>query len=598
MVPAAFMTLRALPLTPNGKVDRQGLPAPEVMRDREDGIVAPRTPTEEALAAVWRQVLGLKEVGVHDNFFELGGDSILSIQITARARHAGIHLTPRQIFEHQTIAELAAVAGAGVPADAEQGPVTGALILTPVQRRFFEQDHPEFHHYNQAMMLEAPEGLDARALGQAVEELLAHHDALRLRFERRGAEWRQVIVPREENDVISRVDLSAVPEAEQGARMEAHAAELQGSLDLTRGPLVRIALFDLGRGRAGRLLWIVHHLAVDGVSWRILLEDLITAYHQARDSKPIALPAKTTSFKQWAERLAEHARSSGVREELDYWLAEERRRIERLPVDFPGGVNTRVSAQSVPVSLDERETRALLQDVSAAYRTQINDVLLTALAQTLARWTGSPRLLIDLEGHGREDSVEGLDVSRTVGWFTSVFPVVVTLADPSSPGDALKSVKEQLRGVPSHGVGYGLLRYLGDRPEEVARLRALPQPEVSFNYLGQLDQMFLSSSLVRWAKDATGPIQSVRGRRPYLLSINGRVVDGRLQMVWTYSQTIHRRETVAALAEGFIEALRSLIAHCSSAAVTGLTPSDFPAARVSQIDLDRVFSKLRASLEE
>src|SRR5262249_41886285 len=157
--------------------------------------------------------------------------------------------------------------------------------------------------------------------------------------------------------------------------------------------------------------------------------------------------------------------------ELDYWLAEERRRIERLPVDFPGGVNTRASARSVLVVLDERETRALLQDVSPAYRTQINDVMLTALAPVPARRTGSARLLCDLEGHGREDIVAGVDVSRTVGWFTSVFPVVVTLADPSSPGDALKSVKEQLRGVPSHGVGYGLLRYLGDRPEEVARLR-------------------------------------------------------------------------------------------------------------------------------
>jgi amino acid adenylation domain-containing protein/non-ribosomal peptide synthase protein (TIGR01720 family) len=593
MVPAAFVMLRALPLTPNGKVDRQGLPAPEAVGDREDGIVGPRTPTEEALAAVWRQVLGLKEVGIHDNFFELGGDSILSIQIIARASRVGIHLTPRQIFERQTIAELAAVAGASGTVDAEQGPVTGAVVLTPIQRRFFEQDHPDRHHYNQALMLEVPEGLDAGALGRAVEELLAHHDALRLRFERQGTQWRQVIAPQEESEVVSRVDLSAVPDAEQSARIEARAAELQGSLDLSRGPLVRLALFDLGRGRAGRLLWIVHHLAVDGVSWRILLEDLVAAYRQALDGRTIALPAKTTSFKRWAEQLAELARSSGVRQELAYWLAEERRRIERLPVDFADGVNTRASTRSVAVSLDEGETRTLLQDVSAAYRARINDVLLTALAQAFARWTGAPRLLVDLEGHGREDIVEGVDVSRTVGWFTSIFPAVVTLEDPSKLGEALKSVKEQLRGVPSHGVGYGLLRYLGDRPGEAARLRALPQSEVSFNYLGQLDQMFPESSPFRRARDARGPVRSVRGSRPYLLSVNGGVEDGRLRMVWTYSETIHRRETVAAVAGGFVDALRSLIAQCSSTAARGLTPSDFPAAKVSQKDLETVLTRFR-----
>jgi hypothetical protein len=249
------------------------------------------------------------------------------------------------------------------------------------------------------------------------------------------------------------VDLSAVPETEQESTLSAIATDLQTTLNLSSGRVVRIALFDLGTSQ--RLLLVIHHLVVDGVSWRILLEDLQIAYQQLSQGQAIQLPPKTTSFKHWAERLTEYAQSEALQQELDYWLTQSRRQIAPLPVDFPGGDNTVAHSHTISISLSQEETQALLQDVPAAYQTQINDVLLTALVQAVKQWTGESLLLVDLEGHGREEIFEDVDLSRTVGWFTTLFPVLLDIGAASSLADALKTVKEQLRNVPNRGIGYG-----------------------------------------------------------------------------------------------------------------------------------------------
>jgi amino acid adenylation domain-containing protein len=298
MVPSALVLLETLPLTPNGKIDRRALPAPDMTRPEWSGtLVSPRTAVEEKLAEIWADVLGLQQVGIHDNFFELGGDSILSIQIIARANQAGLKLTPKQLFQHQTIAELAEVAGTGQANQAEQGLVTGKVLLTPIQRWFFEQDLPQPHHWNQAMLLEVRQPVDVVVLQQVVQQLLIHHDALRLRFVRQPDGWQQVnALPDETLAVVKRVDLTALPKAEQSGAIEAAATELQASLNLESGSLVRVALFDLGPNQHQRLLLAIHHLVVDGVSWRILLEDLHIVYQQLSRGEAIALPAKTISF--------------------------------------------------------------------------------------------------------------------------------------------------------------------------------------------------------------------------------------------------------------------------------------------------------------
>ena len=585
MLPSAYVFLPAIPLAPHGKIDRAALPAP-TREQAEPGslFVAPRSPVEAQLAQIWAQVLGFEQIGVHDNFFQLGGDSIRSIQIIARANQAGLRLTPTQLFQHQTIAELATVAGAAQAIVAEQGPVTGAAPLTPIQRWFFAQRLAEAQHYNQSMLLEARQPLDRARLERSLQHLLHHHDALRLRFEPDATGWRQIAGGPEAPVAFEVIDLTAEPAAARSAAISAAAARIQASLDLTAGPIMRAALFDLGAHEPSRLLIVIHHLAVDSVSWQILLEDLNLAYMQLSQGRPVSLPPKTTAFKYWAERLSDYARSDTAQAELQYWLQAQPASAPPLPRDRATGANIEATAQTVRVALEPAETRDLLINAPAAYRTQINDVLLTALVQAFAGWTGRDALLIELEGHGREDLFDDVDLSRTVGWFTTLFPVHLDLGGSSEPGAALKTVKEQLRRIPHHGLGYGLLRWLNTVSSEQLHDRA--QAEVAFNYLGQFDQVDGASSLFRFADEPSGPPRSPNAERPSLIEINSLVVGGRLQIEWRYSPALHDETTIAAVAEGFVAALRTLIAHCTSPEAGGATPSDFPLAQLDQRQLD------------
>ena len=363
-------------------------------------------------------------------------------------------------------------------------------------------------------------------------------------------------------------------------------------MNLTDGPLLRLVLFHLGADKPGRLFIVVHHLAVDALSWRIVLEDLETAYEQLSEGREVQLPAKTASFQLWAERLAAHARTETARQEFAYWGSEARERVEPLPVDYAGGINSHDSTDTVSVALDTEETRALLQEVPAAFRTQINDVLLMALWNAFVKWTGTRTLLLDMEGHGREALFADVDVSRTVGWFTTAFPVLLDVRDAQQPLGILKSVKEQLRSIPNHGIGYGLLRYLSADAAITERLRQLPQPEVSFLYLGQLDQALAPASPFSPARESGGDPFDPSERRNYLLEVNGNVFGGQLRVSWTYSKNIHRRETIEQLAAEFTRALRVLIERCRTGRRELYTPSDFPEAGVSQQTLDQLLNEL------
>ncbi|MGH7998033.1 MAG: amino acid adenylation domain-containing protein [Brasilonema sp.] len=586
MVPSTFVRLKALPLLPNGKVDRQGLPVPDTRSDLAGNFVAPRTTAEKVLAGIWAKILRLEQVGIYNNFFELGGDSILSMQIIARANQAGLRLTPKQLFEHQTIAELAAVAGTNKAIQAEQGLVTGRVPLTPIQHWFFEQNFPQMHHWNQAVLLEVQQTLDPVLLEQAVQQLLKHHDVLRLRYNLQESSWQQVNADFDEIVPLTLLNLSTVSEIEQKSTISTAAAELHSSLNLSSGPLLRIALFDLGTTKSQRLLIIIHHLVVDGVSWRVLLEDLQTAYKQLSQGEAIALPPKTTSFKHWAERLQEYAQSQALHQELDYWLTEVPRQIVQLPVDFPSADNTVALANIISVALSQQETQALLQEVSAVYQTQINDVLLIALVQAVEQWTGARSLLVNLEGHGREEIFDDVDLSRTMGWFSTIFPVFLDIRESSGVEDALKSVKKQLRSIPNRGIGYGLLRYLGG--EKVVPLQQYAKAEIRFNYLGQSDQVFQDSSLFAPAQESIEPARSLQGSRSYLLDVNGIVAEGQLQLNWTYSSAIHRQATIERLAEGFMEALREIIAHCQSLRTAGYSsvPRTEPSTTTGKITVE------------
>ncbi|GER90178.1 hypothetical protein KDW_43400 [Dictyobacter vulcani] len=592
MVPALFVTIDALPLTPNGKIDRKALPTPEQQMLRSHkSFVEPQTALEHTLAAIWRQVLRVEQVSIHDNFFALGGDSIVSLQIVARAKQAGLHVTPKQLFQYPTIAGLAMVVRAETAAplvDADADALVGPVMLLPIQHWFFEQQLERPEHWNQAVLLNVKRTLEPALLKEAIAHLFSHHATLRLRFIQEAVGWQQQVAELDESQLLTVVDCSTTAVTELSTTIERTAAEVQASLDLSNGPLVRMVYFDPGQEQPARLLIVIHHLVIDGVSWRILLEQLQLICEQLMTGVPVSLPAKTTAYQTWTKLLSEYARRPQVLEQAAYWLAEERQGLKALPRDKATGENTVASTRNIEVSLSREETQSLLYAVPQAYHTQINDVLLTALAQTLAAWSHESAVLINLEGHGREDILEGVDLSATVGWFTSMYPVLLQVADAERPDTLLKSVKEQLFKLPQRGIGYGLLRYLSDDVSLMTQMQALPHAEISFNYLGQFEQPRLEDALFWPASESSGPNSSALNSRQHLLDINGGITNGQLNLSWTYSQNIHEDATIQRLAQEFIQQLRTLIAYCTSDEAGGYTPSDFPLAHLTQEQIDRV----------
>ncbi|MGA9379449.1 MAG: amino acid adenylation domain-containing protein, partial [Phormidium sp.] len=595
MVPSAFVFLETLPLTANGKVDRRALPKPESRSGIENSLVIPRTPVEETLFTIWKQVLRVEQIGIHDNFFELGGDSILSIQIISRAKLAGIELTVKQLFTNQTIAELATVAGTSKTAQIPQELVTGKVELTPIQKWFFEQELPEIQHFNQSFLLTVPPEFQWKQLKPIWKKLIEHHDGLRLRYSKRETGWAQKHTAETEIE-ISHFDLSELTETAVATVIETQANKLQASLNLAE-KLIQVGYFKLGAEKPGRLLIIIHHLVVDGVSWRILLEDLQIAYQQISQGKEIELAPKSSSFQEWAKQLRKYAQTETIKSEIEYWRKKSAAKVASLPIDNPTGENTVASASSISVWLNEAETLALLQEVPAAYKTQINDLLLSALSIVISKWTKSQRVLLNLEGHGREEIIAGVDLSRTVGWFTTIFPVLIELEATANLGNIIKSVKEQLRAIPHKGISYGILRYLCDDPSIVNQLHKGKEPEISFNYLGQFSQVLNQTALLQSANESSGNNQSIQGQRSSLLDINAIIAESRLQISWTYSTNLHRGETIEKIAQEFVETLRELIAHCLVPENGGYTPSDFPLIKLTPAELDGVLAKVADKAE-
>jgi amino acid adenylation domain-containing protein/non-ribosomal peptide synthase protein (TIGR01720 family) len=583
MVPGAIVMLEELPLTPNGKVDRKALPEPKV--ERTSGLVTPRTPAEEILAGIWAQILRRPEIGVNDNFFELGGDSILSLQVIARANQSGLRLTVQQLFQHQTIAELAEAAEPGGRSTTLA--IGGAAPLTPMQHWLFEHVAERPDHFNQSVLLVVKPGTNLRMLRQAVEAVAAHHPVLDTRFTCEEGQRQQVQSDEPVITPLNSIDLSTLGNPERA--MGEIAARLQASLSIENGPLMRAVSFELGVETGGRLLLIIHHLVVDGVSWRILLEDLQIAYAQLRAGEIVRLPAPTASFGQWAYRLAEYAGSEMLAAERDYWLAGRWHGIRPLPRESAGD-NTRASEQNVAEELDREQTRVLLEDVPKLYRTQLQGTLLSAVVDAICEWTGEDQVLIELEGHGREEIFPDLDVSRTVGWFTSIVPVLLRRSRGARTDERLREIREQLQLLPRHGVGYGILRYLSPEAELRQALAGLPQAEILFNYLGQLDQVLDPASFLGPATEATGPEQSLSNRRSHPLEISAAVANGRLSISWRYSRNLHRRETIERLSQTVRRTLDRIIVSCQ----IEKDYSSFAGGRFNQQELGRILAKVSA----
>ncbi|HEY3110881.1 MAG TPA: amino acid adenylation domain-containing protein, partial [Chloroflexota bacterium] len=582
MLPAAFVALDALPLTPNGKLDRRALPAPEVgADDRAEPAVAPRTPAEQTLAGVWADVLGrpVERVGVHDNFFELGGDSILSIQVIARAARAGLQLTPRQLFQHQTVAALAAVAVATPAAEAEQGRLTGPVPPTPFQLDLLARDRASGDAAPAIVMVEIapPEG--AEIVEAALEALLEHHDALRLSVVAGPGGWELSHAEGRARLSCALVDLTLLEPARLDAATETAAAALSAGLDRRAGRLAGAAWLDLGPDRASRLLLAVDRLIADDAAAAILRQDLELALAQLSRGQAARLPAKTTSFRRWAELLRADELRAAVRAELPDWLDPARARARPLPVAGPtsGTAVGPAGPGAVALWLEADETEALRR-AAPAYRARPDDLLLTALAEAFAGWTGERALLVELTRDLRADMPAQADLSRTVGQFASRFPALLDLPARAGHGQAIKAIKEQLRRVPRNGVGHGLLRHLCQDDPAAARLAEMPPARVSFDY--------------RDGGDPAVPAPAAAGAGGRL-AVRAAIVAGRLRVDWTYDPTAYGHEVVERLAEGFLASLRGLIAHCLSPEAGGHTRSDFPLADLDQAAIDGLFGNDR-----
>ncbi|MEX2974413.1 amino acid adenylation domain-containing protein, partial [Streptomyces sp. C184] len=591
MVPAAFVVLDRLPLTTNGKLDRKALPEPEFTVGLYRG---PRTAAEQILAEVYAEVLGVDSVGIDDDFFTVGGDSIRSIHVVSRARERGLRFSPRDVFECRTVAELADVISDRTPGNTAleelEGGGTGHLPLLPMAR-FTAELGPGFAGFAQWIALEAPVGVDRTALAEAIGALLDHHDVLRSRLEPDGL---YVAPP----GSVSADDL--IHQVDQREQIPAGLGAARALLDPAAGTMMRFVWCDPGAGGRGRLLVVAHHLVVDGVSWRILVGDLATAWSRIRAGQPPALPAVATSMRRWAHALrAEAARRE---HELPQWLdivTSDGPPLGSRPVD--PAVDVTSMARTVRVELPADVTSALLTTLPTTFRGRVDDGLLAALMTALVRWRrarGVPgtTAVIRLEGHGREeDVVPGADLSRTVGWFTGVFPVRLDLdgvdVDDAfrggrSAGEAVKAVKEQLRAVPGKGIGYGLLRYLnGTTAPELGRH---PIGGIGFNYLGRFTEDLRAGGWVpaperpglEAASDPSMPV-------PSALEVNALVTDeGRLTALFTFPTGVLSPDEVQELADLWCAALSGLARHAATPGAGGLTPSDLPLVRVGRRDLD------------
>ncbi|MER5748151.1 condensation domain-containing protein, partial [Streptomyces sp. NPDC002225] len=503
-------------------------------------------------------ILTTNHIGIHDNFFDLGGDSILSIQIVSQARRAGLQLTSKLMFTHQTIAELAPMVRQAEPATDDSdasGPVAGGVELTPIQRWFFDGHTTAPDRYAMSVHVVLAPDTDPGVLARALTATVDHHDALRMRYADDGAgNWTQEYGDRP-GGMLSVRDIPA--DGTQAALHDA-ADEAQRALDLRGGALVKGVFLRMpGADTPPRLFLAVHHLVMDAVSWRIVLEDLATAYAQLAAGHPVDLGTRTSSYQQWARRLTGHVRSGALDHETGYW-----RKASAGAVDLPSDGPARSTYGDVAVEsvvLDRATTDALLHRAPASFRTRINDVLLAALGRVLNQWAGGP-VAVALEGHGREELFDDVDLSRTVGWFTTIYPV--TLRVPDGPwGEALKAVKKTLRKVPGRGIGYGALRYLRepDHPDRAA-LAAAPRPGISFNYLGQWDDADGGGGLVRDRLDGLGADQASEEARPHLIDVVAAVSDGRLRIEWMHAPSAHSPSTVRRLADDFATALRQIAA--------------------------------------
>ncbi|PED13455.1 hypothetical protein CON01_15525 [Bacillus thuringiensis] len=557
MLPGFMMQIDALPLTPNGKLDAKALPEPNALAGQE--YMPPRTKTEKVITDIFEEILGISPVGIEDSFFELGGDSIKAIKAVSKLREKGYKLsfaalmyqqTPRKIGENIQMGEVNQVY--------EQGEINGESPLTPIQLEFFNKNHVVPNHYNQALMLRSDEPFDIPSLKTAITEIIKHHDALRNVYDGQ----RQITLSTEESKLYDWYEKDYTKVQDVSKEIEYASDKLQASIDLATGPLVKVGLFHSDSG--DHLLICVHHLGIDGVSWRILLEDLFSGYRQIQETGKITLPMKTASYKEWANALTQYAKSEVLSDEIAYWknISDKSNSTET----FKSTQTASGQYKNKVVKVDSETTKKLLLEAGKTYKTEINDLLLASLTIAVKEWRNSKYLTIEMEGHGRETIDREIAIDRTVGWFTSVYPIILETKDTVE--ESILETKQTLKQVPNHGIGYGVLRYLGEHSG--LEMSAA----ITFNYLGELDNEIGRIEGISMSGMPLGRSMSEKNSSGMGLSLNGAVLNGQLEFDIIYDTGLYTDEDAQTLVLAYERAIKDVVETCLTRKGTVKMPLD------------------------
>lgn len=581
MVPQYYMIMEKLPLTTNGKVDRTRLPEPQ--RDMNRNTEQSRhdcNETESILLQVVEEVLHMGGIRRLDNFFQIGGDSIKAIQIATKLNSLGKSIKVRDILSHPVFAEMAAcIEEKSKNAGTQSFPCEGTVEPTPITEWFFSRGFADQNYWNQSVLLELREkALEPEGIRKALTVLVRHHDSLRLNYD--PSIHKLFYNPNHLKLEIGLncVDLSSLSPEEQLLSLKQVGESVKSGMDIERDLLFRTALFELGGGKR-LLLLTAHHLVVDGVSWRILLEDLASLMKAVVNGRRLELPGKTSSYQKWAQKLMENHRNDAMKE-IDYWSSLVQTGGVLSP-ELNFGDDNLVPASSITGELSEKASEQLLTKANLAYNTQPNELLIMALAMAIRDVSGAEKVMIELEGHGREELFEDIDLSRTVGWYTSMYPICLEL--PGFPLDKqVKSLKEQIRKLPNKGINFGVLRFL------THALEVTDDKWVRLNYLGDFDNLFATGCFELSRLD-TGHDCSPCNKTTALLEINALIIAGRLQISMTYDRNRFTEEWSRRFLEIFIERIEILLKHCCDKNERDFTPSDFETVEVSQDDLDKLF---------
>ena len=571
MIPQIYLKLAALPLTRNGKIDKKALPNPDFSDIISEKYVAPRTYEETELALIWQEVLKVKQVGVQDNFFSLGGDSIMAIQLVSRAKKKGIILKVRDVFTHQTIQEIAKNLKNDIAAISEQGLLEGESGLLPINHYFFERKFNNHNHYNQSVLFSVSKDIDAVIIDKAVAYLVKQHDVLRLRFEQKEGVYQGVFT-----SDFPGLSLEVVTENDEpiAAQITNICNSYQENLSIEYGEIAKFVLIQTpSADQFNRLFIVVHHLATDGVSWRIMVEDLSAYITSLLANNEVAPEEKTTSFRQWQQRLKEYANTDELQFDFSYWKSIVAKN-SILPQDTNyDGITTYAQTKSSSISLTKQETKSLVQNCHHVFGTEINDLLLSALSLSLSKWSGKPEIIIGLEGHGREDLFDDIDLSRTVGWFTSLYPVLLQSNEKDLAATIIQT-KETLRRIPNKGIDYGVLRYLSSDKKIQSEL-SIDVEQIIFNYLGQFGTGESEKGLFDFAPESAGASIGSENKISSKIAINGSLIGDVLSFAWTYDANRYKEQTIKTITNNFKDALLKIISLCEETTEHIKTPFDY-----------------------